>query len=191
MSNKYMFSMCKHDKKRIVPYFQSYKMPPKKKVENTRSSTDIFLVGQPRKLPCCRSKPLTNGDVLRYLFWMKGQDEFKSYEYDSLAGCPLIKGTCDSTCLKDGGQREDSDREPCCVFFSKNIGGWLKTGIPLVTDKAIKRKILDLVKDWQDMNKKKKDSANRTCPGQQSLMLIILKSKWIKHFGLQTKIQRR
>jgi hypothetical protein len=44
-------------------------MPPKKKLKDTRASTDVFLVGQPRSTPLTVTKPLTNGDMVRYLHW--------------------------------------------------------------------------------------------------------------------------
>ena len=59
-------------------------MPPKKKLKETRTSTEVSLVGQPSAIPLTVAKPLTNGDLIRYLHWRKGLEEHKSSDLDSL-----------------------------------------------------------------------------------------------------------
>ena len=41
----------------------------------------------------------------------------------------------------------------CGVSFAKYTGGWVKTGLPLKSDKAVKRHISNSFKDWQNLNK--------------------------------------
>ena len=41
----------------------------------------------------------------------------------------------------------------CGVFFAKHTGGWLKTGLPLMTDQTIKSHVKEALKDWQSVNK--------------------------------------
>ena len=41
----------------------------------------------------------------------------------------------------------------CGVAFTKHTGGWLKTALPLKSDKTVKVHIMKIFKLWQDMNK--------------------------------------
>ena len=102
-------------------------MPPKKKVNYTRASTEVFLLGQQSAIPNTITKPLTNGDVLRYLHLRKGLEANKSFSWDNLLSCPLTSGTNDASCQTKGCQTEGGE-DMCGVAFCKNTGGWIKTG---------------------------------------------------------------
>ena len=129
-------------------------MPPKKKLKDTRASTDVFLVGQPRSTPMTVTKPLTNGDMVRYLHWRKGLEDNMSADWESLFCCPLKKGTSEANCFINGCQSRGVEVDVCGVFFAKHTGGWLKTGLPLKSDQSIKTQIRGILKDWQAINKK-------------------------------------
>lgn len=128
-------------------------MPPKKKVRETRACTDIFLLGQPRSTPITVTKPLTRGDMVRYLHWSKEQTGNEGADWESLLSCPLLKGTSEASCFTKGCQTS-AEVPGCGVFFAKHTGGWLKTGLPLMTDQSIKCHVREALKDWQSINKK-------------------------------------
>ena len=59
--------------------------------------------------------------------------------------CPLRTGTKDAQCQDPGGC---SSSVKCVVYKVKTEGHWLESGLPIVSDHAIKQKILKLVEDW-------------------------------------------
>ena len=127
-------------------------MPPKKKTKETRSDTDIFLVGQPKDKPSNMNKPLTNGDMVRYMHYRKNLDWNKSTNWDSLFSCALMSGTT-SACCGSKGCRTGEGHDLCGVAFARCTGRWDSTGIPLKSDQSLKIQISNLFKDWQNMNK--------------------------------------
>ena len=127
-------------------------MPPKKKLKETRASTEIFLLGQPSATPVSMTKPLTNGDMLRYLHYRKNMEENKSSSWESLSSCPLITGIAEASCSVKGCQVVGGE-DLCGVAFAKHTGGWLKTALPLKSDKTVKVHIMKIFKLWQDINK--------------------------------------
>ena len=128
-------------------------MPPKKKPKDTRVNTEVFLLGQPSDTPATVTKPLTNGDMLRYLHWRKGLDANKSADWETLFSCTLKSGTIEASCNLTGCFSKGDGNDICGVSFSKHTGGWLKTGLPLMSDQAVKNKVKGLFKGWQTMNK--------------------------------------
>ena len=123
-------------------------MPPKKKSKETRNSTEIFLVGQPRASPLCMSKPLTNGDFIRFLHYKKGLEQNKNIPWDKLISCARVGGTANINCDISGCKASELGGY-CGVSFAKETGGWLKTGLPLKSEKS------SLFKDWQNLHKRK------------------------------------
>ena len=99
------------------------------------------------------TKPLTKGDMVRYLHWVKDQAVNKSADWESLLSCPLMSGTNESSCYTKGCQTPGYVGNGCGVFFAKYTGGWVKTGIPLMSDRTIKTHIRTVLKDWQSINK--------------------------------------
>ena len=127
-------------------------MPPKKKLKETRSDTDIFLVGQPKDKPSSMTKPLTNGDMVRYMHYRKNLDWNKSTNWDNLFSCALMSGTTSASCSSKGC-RTGEGQDLCGVAFARCTGRWDSTGIPLKSDRSLKIQISNLFKDWQVMNK--------------------------------------
>ena len=80
-------------------------MPPKKKVRDTRAGTDTFLLGQPRPTPITVTKPLTKGDMVRYVHWSKEQTVNKGADWESLLSCPLLKATSEASCFSVSAAR--------------------------------------------------------------------------------------
>ena len=129
-------------------------MPPKKKARETRSGTDIFLVGQPSEKPMNMNKPLTNGDMVRYLHYRKMLDMHKSTSWENLFSCTLVSGTGDA-CCSSKGCRAGEGQDLCGLAFVKYTGGWNVTGIPLMSDQSLKKQVSKLFKEWQAINKMK------------------------------------
>ena len=127
-------------------------MPPKKKLKETRSNTDTFLLGQTSPTPATMTKPLTNGDLVRYLHHRKELEANKSTSWENLFCCPLISGTTEANCHTKGCKFKGGD-DLCGVSFVKHTGGWLKTGLPLKPDRTVKQHIMHIFKDWQGLNK--------------------------------------
>ena len=130
-------------------------MPPKKKSRDTRAETEVFLLGQQGSRPLTITKPLTKGDLIRFLHWRKGLENNQSSSWDSLLSCPLVSGTVEASCKVKGCLSGGKGDDVCGVAFSKYYGGWSKTGIPLKSDQAIRAQIKEVLKDWQVMNKKR------------------------------------
>jgi hypothetical protein len=63
------------------------------------------------------TKPLTNGDMVRYLHWRKGLEDNKSTDWESLFCCPLMKGTNEASCSRNGCQSRGVEGDVCGVFF--------------------------------------------------------------------------
>ena len=84
-------------------------MPPKKKLKETRSNTDIFLLGQPSPTPATMTKPLTNGDLVRYLHHRKYLEDNKSTSWENLFCCPLISGATEASCHTKGCKFKGGD----------------------------------------------------------------------------------
>ena len=143
-------------------------MPPKKKLKETTASTEIFLLGQPSATPVSMTKPLTNGDMLRYLHYRKNMEK-KSSSWESLSSCPLITGKAEAGCSVKGCQVVGGE-DQCEVAFAKHTGGWLKTASSLKTDKTVKVHIMKIFKLWQDMNKQ----SSRLCKDNLSTKQIDL-----------------
>ena len=126
-------------------------MPPKKKIRETRA--EIFLVGHPEDKPRSVSKPLTNGDMLRYLHYRKNLDNSKAWDWDTVSSCAMGSGTRTACCSKDC--RAEGSKSLCGVSFARVTGCWNSTGIPLKSDLSLKLQINTLLKEWQGINKKK------------------------------------
>ena len=129
-------------------------MPPKKKIKETRSDSNIFLVGGPSKTPLNLTKPLTNGDLVRYLHYLKNLDRNRNTSWDTLFSCALMSGTRSASC-NTSGCKSGTEQDLCGIAYVKYTGCWIATGIPLKSDKAIKEQMSNLFKEWQGMNKKK------------------------------------
>ena len=129
-------------------------MPPKKKIKETRSDTDIFLVGQPQDKPTNMNKPLTNGDMVKYMHYRRNLDQNKSTSWDNLFSCAMVSGAA-SACCNIKGCRTGDGQDLCGVAFARCTGRWDSTGIPLKSDKSLKNQISNLFKEWQGMNKLK------------------------------------
>ena len=152
-------------------------MPPKKKQKDTRSNTDIFLLGQPSSTPITMTKPLTNGDLVRYLHHRKELDYNKNASWDSLFSCPLIRGgTNQASCHITGCQFKGGE-DLCGVSFAKGTGGWLKTGLPLKSDKTVKINISHIFKEWQGINKKSTRFSKQNLTASQEELVQTFKSK--------------
>ena len=115
-------------------------MPPKL-VKTTRFNSDHFLVGQDQpdlgkevqvgKLPTTRS-------VLKYIFFRKRLPSFKFQPIGSVLCCPFITGTLTPNCEENPGCKPGME---CVVKKLKTEGNWLASGIPIVSDRLILRKL--------------------------------------------------
>ena len=112
-----------------------FQMPPKKKFKDTRSSSEVFLLGQPSPTPVTMTKPLTNVDMVRYLQYMKSLECNKSASWEMLSSCPQIKGTAEANCGIKGYQFSGGE-DLCGVIFANLTGGWIITGLPLKSDNS-------------------------------------------------------
>ena len=63
-------------------------MPP---IKRTRLESEVFLLGQPQDKPRIMAKPLTNGDMLRYLHYRKNLDKSKAWDWETVCSSGLVK----------------------------------------------------------------------------------------------------
>ena len=76
-----------------------------------------------------------------YLHYRKGMEGNKSAIWESLYSCLLIKGTADASCPRDGCQNQGGE-----FLYT---GGWLKTVLPLKSDKTEKYQMKIIFIEWQ------------------------------------------
>ena len=133
----------------------------------TRLQHGHFLVGQEQpdlgteakigKLPTTRS-------VLQYFFFRKNLAKFKFKPVGPAICCPFKSHTfvpdCENGCLdiSDAGQVPG-----CLVRKLKTDGNWLASGIRLISDVSIIRKVIKLNDEYKviNKNKRKPNSENR------------------------------
>ena len=65
----------------------------------------------------------------------------------------------------------------CGVSFAKYTGGWLKTGLPLKSDKVVKKHIMIIFKDWQGINKHRSRLSKPNLTTKQEEMVETFKTK--------------
>ena len=117
-----------------------FQMPPKKKFKDTRSSSEVFLLGQPSPTPVTMTKPLTNGDMVRYMHYMKSLECNKSASWEMLSSCPQIKGTAEANCGS-------------VWCFLCQFNWWLDNNWSSSKVRQFKYHVMNISKDWQYMNK--------------------------------------
>ena len=126
----------------------------------TRSTTDHFLIGSEE--PCIRAgtKLLTGKSMMQYLMFRKNLPENKTATLASVVCCPMCSGTKVAKC-----QTEDSEGCEgvglCVVASVKHDGNWVKSGIPLVSDFAIRDKIINKHKFYRENIMKFKNSSSK------------------------------
>ena len=122
----------------------------------TRLQHGHFLVGQEQpdlgteakigKLPTTRS-------VLQYFFFRKNLAKFKFKPVGPAICCPFKSHTfvpdCENGCLdiSDAGQVPE-----CLVRKLKTDGNWLASGIRLISDVSITRKVIKLNDEYKVIN---------------------------------------
>ena len=151
-------------------------MPPKKKFRDTRANTEIFLLGQPSSTPATMTKPLTNADMVKYIHHRKELEGNKYASCVNLFCCSMMSGTAEASCHLKGCQSKGGD-DLCGVSFAKYTGGWLKTGIPLKSDKSIKHQIMKTFKDWQSINKLSSRLSKSNLSSKQQEVVNTFKTK--------------
>ena len=97
------------------------------------------------KLPCTR-------EVLQYFFYRKNTPNFKYKPVSGAICCPLKTGTISSSC---GDNPHCSPSSECVVWKLKHEGRWIESGIPIMSDLAITRKIIKLNEEYKKLDKNK------------------------------------
>ena len=131
-------------------------MPSKTGIGSTRQASYHFLVGQQEsdlgkdarngKLPQTR-------EVMQYLFHRKNLKQFKFKTVGDAICCPLRSGQIKAKCEENPGCSYPNE---CVVRKVKHDGRWLETGIPIISDLAISRKIKKLNEEFKGLDKNKK-----------------------------------
>ena len=127
-------------------------MSKNKVTSYTRQKTEHFLVGQEQadlgKEAMSGKLPLTR-DVMKYLFHVKNLPEFKYKPVGGVICCPLKSISVISSC-------EDASCF-CVVSRGKYEGRWLESGIPIISDRSIRDKLVRLNDDFKKLDKNKKN----------------------------------
>ena len=118
---------------------------PKERVV-TRRSTEVFMLGQGEPtFPSVGKLPLA-GDVMRYMMYRKNLPDFKSSSPSSVICCPLKTNSQDAKCMESGGccDPSQSSSSKCLVAKVKFDGFWIESGLPVVKDQSILRKVIKI-----------------------------------------------
>lgn len=110
-----------------------------------RSETDIFLLGQLSEDVPAGTLPL-NREALQYLLFCKSIPSLQGKKLNELVCCPQERGSSDVICSKPGGGGccdPDGDVRVECVVRKIKMK-WIKAGIPIISDKAIRYVIIKL-----------------------------------------------
>ena len=123
----------------------------------TRKKTEVYMFGQGNSsFPSAGKLPLT-GDVMRYLVYRKQLPEFKTSSPSAVICCPLKTGTQDASCLDPGGCSDPASGggSKCVVAKVKSDGHWAESGLSVIKDQNILRKILKIYETKQKLAKHK------------------------------------
>ena len=128
-------------------------MPKTPNISTTRIQKRHFLVGQEQpdlgieaklgKLPKTRA-------VLQYLFHRKNLPKFKFQEVGLAICCPFQAGTLNPNCENNPDCQAPHE---CLVRKVKTDGNWLASGLPIVSDWSITKKIKRLNDDFRAIEK--------------------------------------
>ena len=144
----------------FIIIFQIFTMSKSPGGRDTRTNTDHFLIGQETsnlgKDARQGKLPLTL-DVMRYFFHRKNLPVFKFKPVDSAISCPFKAHKHIASCDDNPICRDSSE---CVVSKVKGEGNWLLSGIPIMGDLAIIKKVKKLNGQYRalDKNKKKPNS---------------------------------
>ena len=131
-------------------------MPNKTGIGSTRQASNHFLVGQQEsdlgKDARNGNLPLTR-EVMKYLFHRKNLRQFKFKAVRDAICCPLRSGQIKAKCEEN---LECSYPNECVVRKVKHDGRWLETGIPIISDLSIYRKIQKLNEEFKGLDNHKK-----------------------------------
>ena len=125
----------------------------KKPVKGIRQASNHFLVGPEEpdlgkevrqgRLPWTR-------EVVKYLFYRKNLKTFKYKPVKNAICCPLKSGDMKANCEENP---DCSFPNECVVWKVKTDARWLETGIPIISDVSITKK---LHKEFKALDKHKK-----------------------------------
>ena len=128
-----------------------------------RSDTDHFLVGfeQPSVVhgQGSGSKILTTRAMLQYFLYRKNQPEFRSTSLADIVCCPLQTGTKTAKCQVSGSDGCIGSGS-CVVSVVKHDGNWSKSGIPIISDFAIKEKVVKIISHYKKEHLKKQSQVS-------------------------------
>jgi hypothetical protein len=131
-------------------------MPKTPARPETRVNSDHFLIGAAQadlgKDARQGKLPLTC-DVMKYFMHRKNLAEFKFRPVDSVICCPFKSGTVIANCEENPNCKESSE---CVVNKVKTDGNWLLSGIPIIADLAIIKKLRKLNDEHRALVKNKK-----------------------------------
>ena len=131
-----------------------------KKTTVTRSSTDVFLIGNTRDTFPGNRLPLTI-DVMKYLHHRKNLPEWRYKPIKTVISCHMISGQKFAKCFQDGGCCAETSRAKCVIAAIKHDGKWLKSGLPMVSDFTIRERLTKLNETWVKLNKARFKEAKR------------------------------
>ena len=146
-----LFSLT-YQKQVIVSDLKMSKFPG---ASTTRKKTEIFLIGQSESsLPSNGKLPLTS-DVMKYFFYRRNLPEFKSRPPSSAVCCPLKTKSQDASCFELGGCCSEGQGEGTKCVVAKVKCSWLMSGLPVIKDQNITRKILKIFERHRTLVKSK------------------------------------
>ena len=125
----------------------------------TRSATDHFLIGSEQAAIKAGSQILTPRAMLQYVMFRKNSQDLKKWKIQDVICCPMLTGTRYAVCQVEGSSGCLGGTK-CVVAAVKDDGHWIKSGIPLITDLAIKEKIIKLHKLYREKMMKHKGKQN-------------------------------
>ena len=128
-------------------------MPKKTGTGSTRAHSNHFLVGPEEpdlgkearsgKLPCTRA-------VLQYFFYRKNLPNFKFKPVGNSICCSLKHNTTSAACEDNA---DCTSPYECVVRKVKTDGRWLESGIPIMSDVSIRKKLIKLNEEFKKLNK--------------------------------------
>ena len=171
----------------------SDKNKPKKR---TRSGDEMFLVGSagvqivPDKISL---KVWTNQEVLQYIqgrLNLIKNDQGKPVRGKgilSFLSCPLKPKSKDARCLLEGGC--ESGVEPCFISILKRYGGWVNSGIPMMSDYAIGEKAKKLFSKQKALEWAKSKESKDQAAKREAFKLELSKSFDVSHLKAEQMIR--
>ena len=114
----------------------------------TRVNSDHFLIGPEQSdlgRDARQGKLPTTRDVMKYFFYRKNLAEFKFKPVDSVICCPFKSGTVVSNCEVNLLCKDSSE---CVVSKLKDEGNWILSGIPIIGDLDILKRVKKLKDEY-------------------------------------------